>query len=75
MVRLRLSWVDGHPIVLNWIDGAPMILSHTDRSPVIPTVELSQVLDALDVFFVSCAMCLELSGVIAYSRVQEAYKD
>ena len=40
-----------------------LILSHTDRSPVIPAVELSQALDILDVFFVSCAMCLELSGV------------
>lgn len=56
--------------MLRWADGAPMVLSHADGRPVIPAIELSQALDihsraldALDVFFISCATCLDLKGV------------
>jgi hypothetical protein len=67
VVRLRRSWIDGKPTMLGWKDGAPTILRHPDGRPVTPHTQAldisSQALDVLDVFFVSCAACLDLKGV------------
>lgn len=65
VVRLALYWLTNHPVMLTWMDGNPMMLTSTNEGTVSPVFPVGQPEpgDVLEVFFVSCAVCLTLAGV------------
>lgn len=64
VVRLVLSWQAIPPVLLTWMGGESTMLTYPDGKPAIcPRGQPDKPGDVLEVFFVSCAMCLGLAGV------------
>src|SRR4051812_22741782 len=61
LVALRLTWSDGDPIALQKTDELPILLQRSDRGHIFPTIQLGNMKNNLDVFFISCTLCQRFS--------------